>query len=87
MYASKQPFGGQRASVGRSVLLKVGPSHGAASCELIPATIEKVDSADLPCFRDSTGRYFHGTLLTFQPSTAENVDSLPGDSWTWPPRV
>lgn len=89
MYASNQAFGGQRASIGRAVVLMAGTvmTHGDAHQVLIPATIAEIDSADLPVFVDIRGRRFHGTLLTFQPTTAENIEKMPHDSWTWPPRV
>lgn len=82
MYASEEKFGGQRASVGRAVVLRddAGDEVEAGVVTLIPADRRMTITSSL------SGVDFED--LTFvETKTEAEVDALPPKSWTWPVRV
>lgn len=84
VYATVQSFGGQRASLGRTVLACLPRPHR----ELRPAVIESIDvTHDVPNLRLTDHLLMPGVLLTFRATTAETIGELAAGEWTWPPRV
>jgi len=87
-YATVQSFGGQRASIGRVVLVKIGVGQGDVEPVLAPGMIESIEEGDRPNIRTTTGMRFAGGMLDFaETKTEADIDSAPLGSWTWPPRA
>lgn len=82
MYASKEKYDGQRASVGRVVVARENPEENVEA-----AVIARIDDGDAITITsmftgvDMAGMQFVAT------KTEEDVDNLPPGSWTWPVRV
>jgi hypothetical protein len=77
-YATAQPFGGQRASVGRMIVRALPHEFGA---QLVGQAIGSISDHDEPCV-DLDGQCPAGAFT----STATEADVLgmePG-TWTWP---
>lgn len=90
-YATQQKFGGQRASVGRIVLL-AAPKHDDPSKVCLRAGIVVAVSAgqDRPYIQDAkTGVVDWGEpMWHFRATTSpEEAEALPLGAWTWPPRI
>ncbi|XXX79212.1 hypothetical protein WMF30_10600 [Sorangium sp. So ce134] len=94
-YATDQAFGGQRASIGREVVVaeRLADEDGQLTGEVI-IRAGKIDTihvgADRPVICTWSGNVYHpdGAELTFVPCTTQaEVEALPADSWTWPARV
>lgn len=82
-YATRQPFAGQRASIGRAVLCVL---HNRDT--LLPGTIVAIaENDDKPVIQAGDGSSFRGTLNFFPTRTVEDLDCMPTSSWTWPPVV
>jgi hypothetical protein len=82
MYASKDPKGGQRPSVGRAVVIR---PEGEALVEA--ATITRIpndDSIEITSMYD--GREY-GDLTFVETRTEADIEALPPNAWTWPVRV
>jgi hypothetical protein len=76
-YATEQMFGGQRASVGRVVVIHT--LHGICA-----DTIDRI-AGEAPVMKFNQGRL---NEFTFHPTTtAADVEAMPPGCWTWPPRV
>lgn len=92
-YATEQKFGGQRASVGRAIVLATRKHDGKEGTCLRAGTIRAVSSSqDLPYIvvdgepgdlvnKDDLGWKFVETR------TESEVEAMPFGSWTWPPRI
>jgi hypothetical protein len=82
MYASKEPFGGQRASVGRVVVMRDGLDDDveAGVITRIPTTGRMVITSSY------SGGDYDG-LSFVETKTEADVDKLPPGAWTWPVRV
>ena len=82
MYATKKTFAGQRASLTRAVVIKINNAPFAG-------TIIAVDG-DTPIFSMNpippSGNAIH-SLTFYDAKTESDLESMPNDSWTWPPRV
>lgn len=99
-YATQQRFDGQRASVGRVVVVAqlVHDEQGRSTwrTEIVAGSIASI-RYDLPVFntekgdvyepyKDENGKACGG--LEFMPcSTERDVETMPAGSWTWPVRV
>lgn len=89
-YATKQAFGGQRASVGRDVTVK---DHG----DILAAKVVGVSGDDLPILRifgrmgsgsEDGGANHHREEISFADVRAEaDIEKAPATCWFWPPRV
>lgn len=87
-YATLQSFAGQRASIGRIVVISVAGSEGLPRIRagLIAAIDPALDAPrilDLRCPEQepSAGWAFCATL------TPAEAEAIPAGSWTWPPRI
>jgi len=90
-YASHQTFDGQRATVGRVVIVMM--TGGAVTAGIIAC----INGEDRPLIRtlepfpsnDGTGGATPGWgPFEFFPSKSEaDLDGMPDLTWTWPPRV
>jgi hypothetical protein len=82
MYATKTAFAGQRASLTRAVVIKI---DGA----LFAATIGAIDD-DRPSFVTvphlPNSRAIRA-LEFFDAKTEADLERMPDNTWTWPPRV
>ncbi len=82
MYATKEKFAGQRASLTRAVVIKV---DGA----LFAATTVAIDD-DRPTFalvpHLPNGRAILA-LAFFDAKTEDDLERMPNNVWSWPPRV
>lgn len=85
MYASSIPFAGQRASIGRTILVR--RTKGGES-PIEPAIITAIRPGNIIDAREGED---HALLVctpeTFETHTAETIDSMSAGAWTWPPRV
>ena len=85
MYASTIPFAGQKASIGRIILVR--RTKGAES-PIEPAIITVIRPGDII---DARSCEDHAPLVctpeTFEAHTAETIDGMSAGAWTWPPRV
>ena len=85
MYASTIMFAGQRASVGRTILVR--RTKGDES-PIGPAIITAIRPGDII---DARSCEDHALLVcaleTFEAHTTETLDSMSAGAWTWPPRV
>lgn len=83
MYASKEKFDGQRASVGRVVVINTGSPRGVQA-----GLIQAIDANGKPeiAVWDTTGQGGAGSNFV-ATKTEEDVNNLPPCSWTWPVRV
>lgn len=86
MYATKNsgPFGGQRASLSRSVIL-----HGAEDDPIEPGVITQIDPLENEqiTITSSFNGVDHVGLTFVETKTEADVEALPAQSWTWPVRV
>lgn len=79
-YATKQAFGGQRASLGRVILVKGGitqPPH--------PMLIDDINGDqdwDEPVIKGTCGTY-----RFYDAKTEADLATMPDYSWCWPPRL
>ena len=85
MYATDKAFAGQRASIGRTVLVRRLKGDESPIDPAIITTIHPGDIIDARSCED------HAILPlssdTFVTVTAEAIDDMPAGAWTWPPRV
>ena len=85
MYASTIMFSGQKASIGRTILVR--RTKGDES-PIEPAVITAIRPGDIIVARSCED---HATLVctleTFEAHTAETIDDMTAGAWTWPPRV
>ena len=85
MYATITKFAGQKASVGRIVLVR--RTKGSES-PIEPAIITAIRPGDII---DARSCEDHALLVctpeTFEAHTAETIDGMSAGAWTWPPRV
>lgn len=101
-YASRNSFGGQRASIGRVVVVKIdGGELRAGKIEGIDRedTARPKESEDNPGFNHTDGVMIsyspdmgHDTAKLIRPDyfdvkSTEDIDAMPANSWCWPPRV
>ncbi len=93
-YATEQKFGDQRASVGRVVIV-ITEDDGERL--LTPGIISRIREDDTPLIRTvgsfpsgddtlSDGKDWGG-LVYREAVTEADIEALPVDSWTYPPRV
>ena len=83
MYATKQSFGGQRASLGRAVIFK---SDGVPFAGTIAAIDTDADHPNIVPIGSLNGRTVRA--LRFHETRSEaDLDAMPTDCWTWPPRL
>jgi len=78
-YVSKTPFAGQRASVGRGVVVKISDSIRSGVIDGIDAQ----DEITIVCPGDRPRR----GLLFVQTNSIGDVEAMPDLSWSWPARV
>jgi hypothetical protein len=85
MYATTIPFAGQKASVGRTILVR--RTKGDES-PIGPAIITAIRPGDII---DARSCEDHALLVctreTFEAHTAETIDDMTAGAWAWPPRV
>jgi hypothetical protein len=81
-YATKQAFGGQRASIGRVVVIR--DLDGTLAAGMIDLIYEDTDRPRI--VRVDSGVSMPG-LKFCEAKDEEAVRNLPPDTWTWPPRV
>lgn len=79
-YASERVFGGQRASVGRVVVVR--KEH-----ELFVGLIDNIYDDDGVLIVTPQDNDQSSEFSFVETKTAEDVEKMPEDSWTWPPRV
>lgn len=84
MYASKKTFAGQRASLGRVVIL-----HDAADDPIEPGVFTQIDEQENEALTITSS--FNGVDnvgFTFvETKTEAEIEALPARAWTWPVRV
>jgi hypothetical protein len=82
MYATKTSFAGQRVALTRAVVIKI---DGA----LFAATTVAIDD-DRPTFAVVPHLPNSRTicsLVFFETKTEADLERMPNNAWTWPPRV
>lgn len=89
MYATKQAFGGQRASVGRDVTVK---DHGVLHAAKIVGVNEYDDLPILRIFArvgcEDSGANHHREEISFAEVRSEaDIAEAPATCWFWPPRI
>lgn len=78
MYATKQTFDGQRASVSRSVVVKKAGDMWAGVIESIVD-----DQPEIYTLNDGDQQTYKFATV----KTEADIEEVPDDSWFWPPRV
>ena len=85
MYATTIPFAGQKASVGRTILVR--RTKGGES-PIEPAVITAIRPGGIIYARSCEEHaLLVCTLGTFEAHTAETIDGMSAGAWAWPPRV
>jgi hypothetical protein len=80
-YATEKTFAGQRASIGRVVLVKMGEQLGAG----IITAIQR--NEDRPWIMPLDGGPQTNRLEFHHAQTEQGAEDMPDGRWTWPPRV
>jgi len=82
MYASEEKFGGQRASVGRTIVLRDGLDEDVEA-----GVVTKIRSDGMINITSSYSGVDYNEFQFVETKTEADVDALPPRSWTWPVRV
>lgn len=94
-YATEQRFGGQRARVGRAVVIAVKRHDGREGVCLRAGIIFAISSThDAPYIQNIRAAAVEWSglggvieLKYFDAKTEEDLAKMPIGSWCWPPRV
>lgn len=95
-YATEQKFGGQRASVGRVVVLATDRHDDKSGMCLRAGVILAISSSkDIPyiaahaSLKTTVGHILPGDheWKFVETRTETEVEAMPIGSWTWPPRI
>ena len=87
-YTSEKKYGGQRASIGRSVVVKTEDNGlGAGLIDGIATDTDgETDTEEV--WIAEAGEVGVMTGLVFHPTTTEaEIEAMPVGCWTWPVRV
>ena len=79
-YATNAVYGGQRLSVGRTVIMRVGPA-------IVAGLVQEIARNGDPTVYTPGATAPQGLLGFYDAKSEADLSGMPDLHWTWPPRV